>query len=81
MNKVLSNHNIPLISSMKSGTGGAHAPSTPVADHVLSAHWCTCSIPILVTIHGKTNHIAHKIVFEIRRALPSMAFELLLEKI
>ena len=34
---------------------------------------------IYVTIHDKTNHIAYKIVFEIRRPLPSMAFGLLLE--
>ena len=30
--------------------------------------------------HGKTNHIAHKIIFERRRPLPSMALGLLLEK-
>ena len=31
---------------------------------------------IYVTVHGKTNHIAQKIVFELRPPLPTMTFEL-----
>ena len=36
---------------------------------------------IYVTIHGNTNHIAHKIVLEIRWPLPRMAFGVLLESL
>ena len=36
---------------------------------------------LYVTLHGKTNHIAHKIVFELRLPLPTTTFELLILQI
>ena len=35
---------------------------------------------IYVTVHDKTNHIAVKMIFELRRPLPKSTFELRLEK-
>ena len=36
---------------------------------------------LYVTVHDKTNHIAAKMIFELRRPLPKSTFELRLEKI
>ena len=36
---------------------------------------------VYVTVHDKTNHIAAKMIFELRRPLPKSTFELRLEKI
>ena len=37
--------------------------------------------PLYVTIHGKTKHIAHKVIFEFRPSLPTTTSELLLLQI
>ena len=41
----------------------------------------TTRLLLFVTVHGKTNHIAPKIVFELRLPLPTTTFELLILQI
>ena len=41
---------------------------------------CAATWLIYVTVHDKTNHIAAKMIFELRRPLPKSTFELRLEK-